>query len=170
MGTALSRLWFLFVLSQEIMPNQDMKGKNVYDKLNYYCYPLKEVDCCFIFLVHFQCLCGFWGRRHNLCIQLPAFRHEPLFILSGLYQRLDELLVLHPDLVHTFIPDQLIEDHLELLQGLRGVLYYYSYVLERQTTVLNLCYYRLLWWQIETLIKIKSLYVTAMQCLSYNRV
>lgn len=128
----MSMLFVCFIPRNHAKPEHEKK--NVYNKLNYYYYPLKEVDCCFIFLVHFQCLCGFRGRRHDLCIQLPAFRHEPLFILSGFYQRLDELLVLHPDLVHTFIPNQLIEDHLELLQGLRGVLYYYSYVLERQTT------------------------------------
>lgn len=45
---------------------------------------------------------------------------------------MDELLVLHPDLVHTLVPNQLIEDHLELLQGLKRVLSYRPCLLEIQ--------------------------------------
>ncbi len=45
---------------------------------------------------------------------------------------MDELLVLHPDLVHALVPNQLIEDHLELLQGLKHVLSYRPFILKIQ--------------------------------------
>lgn len=94
-------------------------------------YPLQKVHFRFILLSHFQCICNFCGSGYNLCIQLPTFGHKPLFVLSGLYQHLDKLLVLPPDLAHTFIPNQLVQNHLKLLNGLRGVVHFYPHVLER---------------------------------------
>ena len=74
-----------------------------------------------VFLGELQCRGHLDGVGHDLCIELPAFGHQPLLAVVRFPQGLGQLLILRAELLQALVSQEFAEHLLKLLlQHLKG--------------------------------------------------